>query len=166
MKNIVVLPSSWSKITNIVFLSPQAKLTDKIRRGVLNLVVVAVQVSWVTEHTVRPGNSCIQLLYPFIWRFSEAFVGERRGKETPIPLFHLQRLSCRFWLVWFLLGPIHNHFFQTNWLGTMNAPPTFESFLLFDEKKITKEQDTKVPNAAIFTINKEDHTLGRIFCSF
>ena len=27
----------------------------------------------------------------------------------------------------------------------MNAPPTFESFLLFDgEKKITKEQDTKV----------------------
>jgi DNA-directed RNA polymerase II subunit RPB11 len=45
----------------------------------------------------------------------------------------------------------------------MNAPPTFESFLLFDEKKITKEQDTKVPNAAIFTINKEDHTLGRTF---
>ena len=37
----------------------------------------------------------------------------------------------------------------------MNAPPTFESFLLFDgEKKITKEQDTKVPNASIFTINK------------
>ena len=27
----------------------------------------------------------------------------------------------------------------------MNAPPTFESFLLFEgEKKITKEQDTKV----------------------
>ena len=27
----------------------------------------------------------------------------------------------------------------------MNAPPTFESFLLFDgEKKITREQDTKV----------------------
>lgn len=36
----------------------------------------------------------------------------------------------------------------------MNAPPTFESFMLFDEKKITKEQDTKVPNASIFTINK------------
>jgi DNA-directed RNA polymerase II subunit RPB11 len=37
----------------------------------------------------------------------------------------------------------------------MNAPPTFESFLLFDgEKKITKEQDMKVPNAMIFTINK------------
>merc|ERR1712110_740650 len=45
----------------------------------------------------------------------------------------------------------------------MNAPPTFESFLLFDgEKKITKEQDTKVPNASIFTINKEDHTLGNM----
>jgi len=37
----------------------------------------------------------------------------------------------------------------------MNAPPSFESFLLFEgEKKITKEQDTKVPNASIFTINK------------
>ena len=45
----------------------------------------------------------------------------------------------------------------------MNAPPTFESFLLFDgEKKITREQDTKVPNAAIFTLNKEDHTLGNL----
>ena len=45
----------------------------------------------------------------------------------------------------------------------MNAPPTFESFLLFDgEKKITKEQDTKVPNASIFTINKEDHTIGNL----
>nr|ALS05260.1 DNA-directed RNA polymerase II subunit RPB11 [Tortanus forcipatus] len=45
----------------------------------------------------------------------------------------------------------------------MNAPPPFESFLLFEgEKKITKEQDTKVPNAAIFTINKEDHTLGNM----
>ena len=28
----------------------------------------------------------------------------------------------------------------------MNAPPTFESFLLYDgEKKIAREQDTKVP---------------------
>ena len=45
----------------------------------------------------------------------------------------------------------------------MNAPPTFESFLLFDgEKKITREQDTKVPNAAIFTLNKEDHTMGNM----
>ncbi|ELT94560.1 hypothetical protein CAPTEDRAFT_4697 [Capitella teleta] len=43
----------------------------------------------------------------------------------------------------------------------MNAQPTFETFLLFDgEKKVTIEKDTKVPNAAIFTVNKEDHTLG------
>jgi len=45
----------------------------------------------------------------------------------------------------------------------MNAPPTFESFILFDgEKKIEIAKDTKVPNAAIFTINKEDHTLGNL----
>ena len=45
----------------------------------------------------------------------------------------------------------------------MNAPPTFETFLLFEgEKKITFEKDTKVPNAAIFTVNKEDHTLGNL----
>lgn len=45
----------------------------------------------------------------------------------------------------------------------MNAPPAFESFLLFDgEKKIQITKDTKVPNAAHFTINKEDHTLGNL----
>uniref|UniRef100_T1J2T5 DNA-directed RNA polymerase II subunit RPB11 n=1 Tax=Strigamia maritima TaxID=126957 RepID=T1J2T5_STRMM len=45
----------------------------------------------------------------------------------------------------------------------MNAPPSFESFLLFDgEKKIIIEKDTKVPNAAIFTVNKEDHTVGNM----
>ncbi|CAH1800741.1 unnamed protein product [Owenia fusiformis] len=45
----------------------------------------------------------------------------------------------------------------------MNAPPTFESFLLFDgEKKIEIVKDTKVPNAAMFTVNKEDHTLGNM----
>uniref|UniRef100_A0AC35TMM7 RNA_pol_L_2 domain-containing protein n=1 Tax=Rhabditophanes sp. KR3021 TaxID=114890 RepID=A0AC35TMM7_9BILA len=45
----------------------------------------------------------------------------------------------------------------------MNAPAPFESFLLFDgEKKITFEKDTKVPNAAVFCINKEDHTLGNL----
>ncbi|KAJ6649882.1 DNA-directed RNA polymerase II subunit RPB11 [Pseudolycoriella hygida] len=34
----------------------------------------------------------------------------------------------------------------------MNAPPTFETFLLYEgEKKIVKTIDTKVPNAAIFT---------------
>ncbi|XP_074604558.1 DNA-directed RNA polymerase II subunit RPB11 [Brevipalpus obovatus] len=45
----------------------------------------------------------------------------------------------------------------------MNAPPAFESFLLFEgEKKITIEKETKVPNAAIFMINKEDHSLGNL----
>ncbi|XP_014666663.1 PREDICTED: DNA-directed RNA polymerase II subunit RPB11-a-like [Priapulus caudatus] len=45
----------------------------------------------------------------------------------------------------------------------MNAPPTFESFLLFEgEKKITVTKDTKVPNAAVFTVMKEDHTLGNL----
>jgi DNA-directed RNA polymerase II subunit RPB11 len=49
----------------------------------------------------------------------------------------------------------------------MNAPQTFESFLLLEgEKKITFEKDTKVPNAAIFTINKEDHTLGNLLKQF
>jgi len=53
--------------------------------------------------------------------------------------------------------------FSERFLVGMNAPPTFESFLLYDgEKKITREQDTKVPNAAIFTINKEDHTVGNM----
>lgn len=45
----------------------------------------------------------------------------------------------------------------------MNAPAPFESFLVFDgEKKIAIEKDTKVPNAAIFTVNKEDHTIGNL----
>ncbi|XP_048374504.1 DNA-directed RNA polymerase II subunit RPB11-a [Sphaerodactylus townsendi] len=48
----------------------------------------------------------------------------------------------------------------------MNAPPAFESFLLFKgEQKITINKDTKVPNACLFTINKEDHTLGNIIKS-
>uniref|UniRef100_A0AAF5DFT5 Acyl-coenzyme A oxidase n=2 Tax=Strongyloides stercoralis TaxID=6248 RepID=A0AAF5DFT5_STRER len=45
----------------------------------------------------------------------------------------------------------------------MNAPAPFESFLMLDgEKKISFEKDTKVPNAAIFEIVKEDHTLGNL----
>ncbi|RWS31224.1 RNA polymerases L-like protein [Leptotrombidium deliense] len=45
----------------------------------------------------------------------------------------------------------------------MNAPPAFESFLLFEgEKKVVIEKDTKVPQAAMFTVNKEDHTLGNM----
>ncbi|GMT02798.1 hypothetical protein PENTCL1PPCAC_24972 [Pristionchus entomophagus] len=45
----------------------------------------------------------------------------------------------------------------------MNAPASFESFLVFDgERKVHYEKDTKVPNAAVFTILKEDHTLGNL----
>lgn len=49
----------------------------------------------------------------------------------------------------------------------MNAPAAFESFIIFEnEKKITIEKDTKVPNAAVFTICKEDHTLGNLLKQF
>ncbi|PUU80189.1 DNA-directed RNA polymerase [Tuber borchii] len=45
----------------------------------------------------------------------------------------------------------------------MNAPDRFELFLLGDgETKVSMEQDTRQPNAAIFTFNKEDHTLGNL----
>jgi len=45
----------------------------------------------------------------------------------------------------------------------MNAPDRFEQFVLGpDEKKITWELDTRVANTAIFTFNKEDHTLGNL----
>ena len=45
----------------------------------------------------------------------------------------------------------------------MNAPSAFEAFLEFEgEKKVLVEKDTKVPNASIFTFNKEDHTLGNL----
>lgn len=46
----------------------------------------------------------------------------------------------------------------------MNAPPAFKSFLLF-ESKITINKDSRVPNACLFTINKEDQTLGNIIKS-
>uniref|UniRef100_A0A3Q3ASS9 RNA polymerase II subunit J n=1 Tax=Kryptolebias marmoratus TaxID=37003 RepID=A0A3Q3ASS9_KRYMA len=53
--------------------------------------------------------------------------------------------------------------FRSALRGNMNAPPAFESFLLFEgEKKISISKDTKVPNACLFTLNKEDHTLGNI----
>ena len=45
----------------------------------------------------------------------------------------------------------------------MNAPATFESFLLLEgEKKIIVEKDLKVSNAVVFTISKEDHTLANM----
>lgn len=45
----------------------------------------------------------------------------------------------------------------------MNAQPAFESHVLgSDEDKINYEKETKVPNAAILTFNKEDHTFGNM----
>ena len=35
-------------------------------------------------------------------------------------------------------------------------------FLRYRMTRPDKKQDTKVPNASIFTINKEDHTLGNL----
>ena len=32
--------------------------------------------------------------------------------------------------------------------------------------RITIQKDTKVPNAAIFTVNKEDHTLGNMITTW
>jgi len=48
----------------------------------------------------------------------------------------------------------------------MNAPDRFESFVLGEgEKKVEIETDTRVPSAAVFTFNKEDHTLGNMIRS-
>ena len=47
----------------------------------------------------------------------------------------------------------------------MNAPPTFESFLLYDgEKKITREQDTKVPVSSNATTRSQflTHSLSEV----
>lgn len=45
----------------------------------------------------------------------------------------------------------------------MNAPPSFESFILFDgEKKIKIEKDSRIPDTCIFTILKEDATIGNL----
>uniref|UniRef100_A0A1I8JQ09 RNA_pol_L_2 domain-containing protein n=1 Tax=Macrostomum lignano TaxID=282301 RepID=A0A1I8JQ09_9PLAT len=42
------------------------------------------------------------------------------------------------------------------------AASAWESFLLEEgQKKVVMQRDTKVPNAALFIINKEDHTLGQ-----
>ncbi|GAA6062501.1 hypothetical protein JCM10212_006350 [Sporobolomyces blumeae] len=48
----------------------------------------------------------------------------------------------------------------------MNAPSRYEMFVLADgEPKVTVEEDTKIPNAATLTINKEDHTLANMLRS-
>ncbi|GAA5898753.1 hypothetical protein JCM8208_005387 [Rhodotorula glutinis] len=48
----------------------------------------------------------------------------------------------------------------------MNAPSRYEMFVLADgEPKVTVDEDTKIPNAATLTINKEDHTLANMLRS-
>uniref|UniRef100_A0A8R7VJ54 DNA-directed RNA polymerase RBP11-like dimerisation domain-containing protein n=1 Tax=Triticum urartu TaxID=4572 RepID=A0A8R7VJ54_TRIUA len=50
----------------------------------------------------------------------------------------------------------------------MNAPDRYERFVVPEgTKKVSFEKDTKIMNAASFTIEREDHTIGnilRIFC--
>ncbi|OJJ36806.1 hypothetical protein ASPWEDRAFT_38452 [Aspergillus wentii DTO 134E9] len=48
----------------------------------------------------------------------------------------------------------------------MNAPDRYESFVLANgESKVEVEVDTRIPSSAIFTFNKEDHTLGNLIRS-
>ncbi|GJT81088.1 DNA-directed RNA polymerases II, IV and V subunit 11 [Tanacetum coccineum] len=45
----------------------------------------------------------------------------------------------------------------------MNAPDRYERFVVPDgTKKVSYERDTKIINAASFTIEREDHTVGNI----
>lgn len=45
----------------------------------------------------------------------------------------------------------------------MNAPDRFELFILDDgQSKVEEKEETRVPNTAVFTFNKEDHTLGNL----
>lgn len=45
----------------------------------------------------------------------------------------------------------------------MNAPDRYEKFVVPEGlQKISHEKDTKVPHAATFTIQREDHTVGNI----
>ena len=44
----------------------------------------------------------------------------------------------------------------------MNKPETYELFDLEGEPKLKEEKIEKMPNAANFIVNKEDHTLGNI----
>ncbi|KAF2994801.1 DNA-directed RNA polymerase II core subunit [Curvularia kusanoi] len=44
-----------------------------------------------------------------------------------------------------------------------DVPDRFELFLLDDgQQKVEHKEETRVPNTAIFTFNKEDHTLGNL----
>ncbi|MCL7047729.1 hypothetical protein MKW94_010038 [Papaver nudicaule] len=45
----------------------------------------------------------------------------------------------------------------------MNAPQRYERFVLPEgTKKVSYERDTKIINAATFTIEREDHTVGNV----
>uniref|UniRef100_A0ACD5Y3S0 Uncharacterized protein n=2 Tax=Avena sativa TaxID=4498 RepID=A0ACD5Y3S0_AVESA len=45
----------------------------------------------------------------------------------------------------------------------MNAPDRYERFVVPEgTKKVSFEKDTKIMNAASFTIEREDHTVGNI----
>ncbi|KAI9818214.1 MAG: DNA-directed RNA polymerase II core subunit [Pycnora praestabilis] len=47
-----------------------------------------------------------------------------------------------------------------------NVPGRFELFLLGEgEKKVVMTPDTRIPSSALFTFNKEDHTLGNLLRS-
>lgn len=44
-----------------------------------------------------------------------------------------------------------------------NKPAAWELFILSDgQSKVSMAMDTKIPNAATFTIQKEDHTLANL----
>lgn len=47
----------------------------------------------------------------------------------------------------------------------INAPPAFKSFSLFQSEKTTINKDTKVSNACLFTVSRDDHALGNIIKS-
>ncbi|SCZ99320.1 BZ3500_MvSof-1268-A1-R1_Chr3-1g05945 [Microbotryum saponariae] len=45
----------------------------------------------------------------------------------------------------------------------MNAPSRYDQFVLADgEPRLVVDEDTKIPNAATVTINKQDHTLANM----
>ncbi|KKK24122.1 DNA-directed RNA polymerase II subunit RPB11 [Aspergillus rambellii] len=49
---------------------------------------------------------------------------------------------------------------------TNDEQPRYESFVLGNgENKVEMEIDTRIPSSAIFTFNKEDHTLGNLIRS-
>ena len=52
----------------------------------------------------------------------------------------------------FVLNILNDHSFCLDFVKMI--------FFGFDHFRVVIQKDTKVPNAAIFTINKEDHTLG------